>query len=105
MKLSNRRESLKTEFRCELTKELDSLAKLSEEHYYDMFYHYILADDYCKKEKCLAIRVPGGTVGGIWIDDNNAITKIVVDTEYVVKTYPNNVNELIQKFVGEVIEY
>lgn len=105
MKLDNRREYLKDEHRCELTKELDFLAKLSESEYYNFFYHYILADDWCKKENCLAIRVPGGTVGGIWIDENNVITKIVVDTEYVVKTYPSDVNELIQKFVGEVIEY
>ena len=26
-------------------------------------------------------------------------------TDYVVKTYPTNVNEVIQKFVGEVIEW
>lgn len=105
MKLNNRRTYASSEYRCELTMKLDSLSKLSEREYYERFYHYVLADDWCKKEKCLAIRVPGGTVGGIWIDDNNVITKIVVDTEYVVKTYPNNVNELIQKFVGEAIEY
>ena len=48
--------------------------------------------------------MPGGTVGGIYFD-NNIITKIVIDTNYVVKTYPANVNELIQRFVGEVIEW
>ena len=68
------------------------------------YYHYILVDDWCKNEKCLAIRVPGGTVGGIYFD-NNIITKLVIDTNYVVKTYPANVNELIQRFVGEVIEW
>ena len=105
MKLNNRREYLKDEYRCELTKELDSLAKLSESEYYDWFYHYILADDWCKKEKCLAVRVPGGTVGGVWVDENNVITKIFIDTDYVVKTYQNDVNELIQKFIGQVIEW
>lgn len=105
MELVNRRETLKSEYRCELTRELDSLAKLTEEVYYDFFYHYILADDYCKKEKCLAIRVPGGTVGALWIDSRNIITKIVIDTDYVVKTYPDNVNKIVQKFVGEVIEW
>lgn len=105
MKLHNRRETLKDEYRCELTRELDSLAKLNEKSHHDFFYHYILADDFYKREKCLSIRVPGGTVGGVWIDDNNIITKIVVDTDYVVKTNPNNVNETIQKFVGEVIEW
>jgi len=75
------------------------------QHYYNMFNHYILADEWCKKEKCFAIRVPGGTVGGIYFNDDDVITKIVIYTEYIVKTYPNNVNELIQKFVGEVIEW
>lgn len=93
------------EYICEITKELDTLAGLNKCVSYPLFYHYILIDEYNNTTKCLPIRVPGGTVGGIWIDDNNVITKIVVDTEYVVKTYPNNVNDLIHKFVGEVIEY
>lgn len=93
------------EYRCALTKDLDDLSGISKRQNFDAFHHYILVDEYCKKEKCLAIRVPGGTVGGIWIDDNNVITKIVVDINYVVKTYPNNINELLQKFIGEVIEW
>lgn len=106
MKLDNRRTDFNNEYICELTKELDLLAKLTDKEFYDVFYHYIIADNWCKKEKCLAIRVPGGTVGGIRIDDNNVITEIEIDTEYVVKTYPSDVNDLIQKkFIGEVIEW
>lgn len=105
MKIDNRRTVLNYEYTCKLTKELDSLAKLTDKEFYDVFYHYILADNWCKKEKCLAIRVPGGTVGGIRIDDNNIITNIDIDSDYVVKTYPNNVNELIKKFIGEIIEW
>lgn len=93
------------EYICDLTKELDDISGISKQHYYDMFHHYILADEWCKDQKCLAIRVPGGTVGSIHFDDNNVITKIVIDTDYVVKTYPTNVNELIQRFIGEVIEW
>lgn len=100
-----RRESVSEEYRCNFTRELDNISGISKLHYYDMFHHYILANEWCRKEKCLAIRVPGGTVGGIHFDDNNVITKIVIDTDYVVKTYPTNVNDLIQKFVGEVIEW
>lgn len=91
--------------RCNLTKELDDMSGISKYHHYNMFYHYILADEWCRNQKCLAIRVPGGTVGSIYFDDNDVITKIVIDTNYVVKTYPANINELIQKFVGEVIEW
>ena len=105
MKLNSRKTVVNYEYTCKLTKELDSLANLTDKEFYDIFYHYILADEYCKKEKCLAIRVPGGTVGAIWVDDNNVITKIVIDTDYVVKTYPSDINEIMQKFVGEVIEY
>lgn len=105
MKLDNRNEWSKTEYRCALTKELDSLSKISKNDYYDLFYHYILADDLCIKDRCLNIRVPGGTIGGIWIDENNVITDIKIDTDYVVKTYPSNVNEIMQKFIGEVIEF
>lgn len=105
MKLYNRKSVFNYDYVCELTKELDELAKLTGKKFYDVFYHYIVVDKYCKKEKCLAIRVPGGTVGGIWIDDSNVITKIVVDTDYVVKSYPSDVNELIKKFIGTVIEF
>lgn len=106
MKLENRRSSLEDEYVCELTKELDVLAKLTDKDFYNIFYHYIVADNCCKKEKCLMIRVPGGTVGNIYLDDNNVITDIYIDTDYVVKTYPINVNEFItKKFIGTVIEF
>ena len=74
MKLEQRISGRK-EYRCALTKELDDISDISKKHYYNMFHHYILADDWCKNQKCLAIRVPGGTVGGIDFDDNNVITK------------------------------
>lgn len=86
---------------CELTDLLDTEAKLTK---FTVFKHYIMIDDMSLKERCLPIRVPGGTVGGIWIDENNVITKISIDTNYVVKTYPNNINEIVQKFIGQTIE-
>ena len=67
--------------------------------------HYVLVDNYCLNKKCLAIRIPGGTLGGIWFDDNDVIIKIKVDTNYVVKSYTSDVNEQIQKFVGQKIEF
>ena len=93
------------EYYCEITEELDNLSgvlKISE--VFDLR-HYILADDFCVNRKCLAIRIPGGTVGGVWIDDKNVITKIKVDTDYVVKSYPKDVNEKAQKYVGQSIEF
>lgn len=105
MKLANSTEWCKTQYRSALTLELDSLSGISKYEYYELFYHYIEVDDLSIKDKCLGIRVPGGTVGGIWIDDNNVITKIKIDTDYVVKTYPNDVNQRIQKFIGETLEW
>ena len=68
-------------YRCELTTELDRLRGWSEQKTYHHTYHYIVADEWCKSRQCLAIRVPGRTVGGIWIDNKNVITKIVIDDD------------------------
>lgn len=92
------------EYSCDLTKELDDISGISKKHYYDMLCHYILADEWCRKQKCLVIRVPGCTVGCIYFEDS-IITKIIINTNYVLNTYPVNVNELMQKFVGEIIEW
>ena len=64
-----------------------------------------MVDDYFKKENVIPIRVPGGTVGGIYVDDNLVINKVIVDTTYVVKTYPANINDIVTKYVGERLEF
>lgn len=93
------------EFFCDLTDELDRLAGLEIKEEVFLWRHYVLADRCCLKERILSIRIPGGTVGGIWIDNNNMITKIYVDTNYIVKTYPADVNTQMEKFIGNVIEF
>lgn len=106
MKLQLRRDDSPYDYyRCELTRYLDKVSKLSETEYYEFMHHYIVADELCKKEKVLAIRVPGGTVGWIGIENDNTIHNIRIDTDYVVKTYPDDVNELVKKYIGTVIEY
>lgn len=89
---------------CELTKELDKLSKIDKSQYYEWFYHYLLTDEWHKNHKCMSIRVPGGTVGTLYYDDYYKITELGVDTDYVIKTYPKDVNEIIQKYIGEKIE-
>ena len=101
-KYPNSRYSKMDEYFCDITFELDKMAGIDLDAHWK---HYVLADKYCINEKCLAIRIPGGTLGGIWFDNNNIIIKIKVDTNYVVKTYPSDVNEQIQKFVGQKIEF
>lgn len=49
--------------------------------------------------------MPGGTVGAVLIDENKVITKVELDTDYVVKTYPADIREKLQQFVGEKLEF
>lgn len=104
MKLERRCEWDKTNFRCDLTYALDDAASLNKMPDYDLYHHYILVDAIALKEKIIPIRVPGGTVGAVWIDEHNKITMIQIDRNYVVKAYPPNVDEIIAKFIGETIE-
>ena len=104
MKLKLREDWTKTEFRCDLTRCLDELSLINKLPYYDLYYHYIIVDKIALEEKILPIRVPGGTVGAIFIDENNEIAMVQVDRDYVVKTYPLNTHEIIAKFIGQTIE-
>lgn len=104
MKLELRDSWRKTEFRCDLTHRLDELSQLNQSPYYDLYHHYILIDKIALEEQILAIRVPGGTVGAIWVDKDNKIVKIQIDRDYVIKTYPLNTHEIIAEFIGETIE-
>lgn len=107
MKLINKYEKNKnvklSEYFCEITDELDRLSRIETTFY--MLKHYILVDEYCIKEKRLAIRIPGGTIGEICLDDNNIITKIKIDINYIVKTYPENIEEIMKKFIGVCVEF
>lgn len=88
---------------CELTTTLDELSGLTDKK--SLFKHYIMVDGLTKRDQCMAIRVPGGTVGAIYYNDDKIITDIVIDTNYVIKSYVENVNEIIkEKYVGIIIE-
>lgn len=95
------------EYFCELTEELDNLSGLNkQESYYYGRRHYIYATNSDKKEHIYAIRIPGGTVGDIETDNDNVIVNLAVDTNYVVRTYPCNINEIIKKkYIGTKIEF
>ena len=90
---------------CALTRRLDELAGLDKREEYHIFYHYILVDEWDKRNCLLAIRVPGGTVGSIVLDEDNDIYKIGVDTDYVINTYPEDVNERLKEFIGVRFKY
>lgn len=94
------------EYVCELTEELDILSGLNKRESYRYGYkHYVYVTDSDKKEHCYAIRVPGGTVGGIWVDGRNVIVNIKIDRNYVVKTYSDELDAIIEKYIGKKIEF
>ena len=114
MKLTNRNTWSNHEFVCELTDKLDELAKLGKYHpkykedgFISCLVHYIYTFEKSElfKENNLPIRIPGGTVGYIQLSKDRKIEKIFIDTNYVCKSYPDNVNEIINKlYVGTVLE-
>lgn len=82
---------------CELTDELNKLAGYDQSRF---LRHYVYAKSEDFEEKELAIRVPGCTVGGIWLDEDNQIIRVLVEGE----RYPDNINDIMKKYVGETIE-
>ena len=93
------REETRKAWTCELTRFLDQVAGLDERLHYIVINDLILSDD--EDPATYYIRVPGGTVGSIWLDDDYNIRRIFIDTDYVVKSYPANINKQVRKFVGE----
>lgn len=89
------------QFYCDITKELDLLTGIQTNRNDGFFRHYILFDEWCLKERCLAIRLPGRTVGGVWITDDNVIYKIAVDN--YDGEYDKDINDAMQKYLGHVI--
>ena len=104
MKLQNRSHfKFIEQYTCQLTETIDTLANLDTKNS-PCFYHYIMADKDMLQNKCLAICVPGGTIGDIYIDDNNNITKIFIATNYIIRNYPDDINEILKEFIGQKIE-
>ena len=76
---------------CEITWFLDQVAGLDERLHYIVINDLILFDD--EDPATYYIRVPGGTVGSIWLNDDCDIKSISIDPNYVVESYPANINE------------
>lgn len=103
MKLFPKGNLTNDEYVGQLTSRLDEIAGIGIK-VDQIFKHYILLDREYVKNRALPIRVPGGTVGCIEINENFEITKISIDTHYVIKTYPENVEEQLKEFMGTKIE-
>lgn len=77
-KYENKPEIMK-EYFCSITELLDEAIQVP--NISGRYRHYILADDYCTERNCLAVRVPGRTMGGIWVKKDGCITRIVMDND------------------------
>ena len=89
---------------CKFTEELDRCAGFDTREY-PYYKHYLL--DYRDRDRFhnFPIRVPGGTVGGIWVDKHNVIVNIKIDRNYVVKTYSYELYAIIEKYIGKKIKF
>lgn len=92
------------QYYCKLTEELDKCAGFNIREY-PYYKHYLLDYRNIDGFYIFPIRVPGGTVGGIWVDEHNVIIAIKVDTDYVVKTYSDELDVIIEKYIGKKIEF
>ena len=101
LKRRKMREEVRKAWTCEITWFLDQVAGLDERLHYIVINDLILFDDEDEGPAAYYIRVPGGTVGSIWLDDDCNIKSISIDPTYVVESYPENINEQVRKFVGE----
>ena len=87
------------EYFCELTEFLDNI---TERKRYSLR-HYIVALSCDFTDGVLPIRLPGSTVGGVFIDKDYVITKVQIDGNYYKDIYPKNINEILERYVGEKI--
>ena len=87
------------EYFCELTEFLDNITEKKRLS----LRHYILASSCDFADGALPIRLPGSTVGGVFLDKDNVITKVQIDGNYYKDIYPRDINEMLEKYVGEKI--
>lgn len=91
---------LKDSYYCDLTTLLDDGYRYGIN---SDFRHYVLAGEFHFNKGCLPFRIPGKTVGGIWIDENNVVTKIAINDD-CLKDYVSDLNDLLEmNFLGEEI--
>lgn len=94
LKLKNQLSMDWKEYICDLTKELDEYFKDT-----NPFKHYILVTTEYSQMKCYPIRSSEGTLGGLFVDEDNVITKINISLEH--KSL--KLNSIVQSFIGQKI--
>lgn len=87
------------EYFCELTELLDNITEKKR----PSRRHYILGKPCNFAEGVLPIRLPGSTVGEVFVDKGHVITKVQIDGNYYKDIYPKNINEMLERYVGEKV--
>ena len=89
------------QYTCEITDFLDEQSVVKSKY---LHYYYLLADDFQIQNGCLAVRVPGCTVGYVKIDDSKVITDLRVTRFVCNNQFPEDINDKLQRFIGDAIE-
>lgn len=87
------------EYFCELTEFLDNITEKKR----PLRRHYILGKPCDFAEGVLPIRLPGSTVGGVFVDKDHVIIKVLIDGNYYKDIYPKDINKMLERYVGEKI--
>lgn len=87
------------EYFCELTEFLDNIIEKKR----PSRRHYVLGLPCNFSGGVLPIRLPGSTVGGVFLDKDKVITKVQIDGNYYKDIYPEGINEMLEEYVGEKI--
>ena len=85
---------------CQLTEELDKhlIGKL------DIWHTYIYIINEEDKHGCLALRVPGQTIGEIILDENDCILSIRIG-DWSFAKFDCDVNDLFKSYIGMGVSY
>ena len=55
------------------------------------------------KNRVFTIDMVGASLGTIWLDKDNCITDIKIDDYYVGYSFPENINDKLEKYIGQMI--
>lgn len=87
------------QYYCAITEDLDLIRNVL-----PVMKHYIQYFGEENGSTVWAIRKPGRTVGGIWIDENGVITDIKVGDD-CVGGYPSRYTNYFKKYIGQKLEF
>lgn len=87
------------EYVCDLTEFLD---QFRDEGWMPLR-HYIIASELELADGILPIRLPGCTVGAVYLDENQTIRKVVIDGNAYKELYPEDINELVVSYIGQPV--